>query len=142
MAQNESTNNRVNSLKKIRCKYILSQIFNNINQVTKLNIIKYNKSLMNTLGVKIKDYINAFSNIEIEIIPVAEPGDRFIYLPNKKNLSNYIIYFDDKKINLLTNRNTPSYVKKIKVVINYRISSLYQLFFKLPMHQKDKFYKI
>ena len=104
MAQNESTNNRVNSLKKIRCKYILSQIFNNINQVTKLNIIKYNKSLMNTLGVKIKDYINAFSNIEIEIIPVADPGDRFIYLPNKKNLSNYSIYFDDKKINLITNK--------------------------------------
>ena len=53
MAQNEISFYRINSLKKIRCKYILSQIFNNINQVTKLKIIYYNKALMKTLGVKI-----------------------------------------------------------------------------------------
>ena len=143
MAQKESTFNRINILKKIRCKYILSQIFNNINQVTKLKIINYNKSLMNTLGVKIKDYINAYSNIEIEIIPSEKnPNGRFIYIQNKRTACNYHIYFDDKKVDLIKKEISPENdIKKIRVVINYRIRSLYQLFLNCRCIKKISFIK-
>ena len=142
MAQKENSYKRINILKKIRCKYILSQIFNNINQVTKLKIINYNKNLMNTLGIKIKDYINTYSNIEIEIIPKENLFGRFIYLPNKKTASNYCIYFDDKKVDLIKKQINPDYqVKKIKVVINYKIRSLYQLFLNCRCVKKISFTK-
>ena len=142
MAQKENSFNRINILKKIRCKYILSQVFNNINQVTKLKIINYNKGLMNTLGIKLRDYINVYSNIEIEIIPKENLYGRFIYLPNKRTASNYCIYFDEKKVDLIKKEiNRNDQVKKIKVVINYRIRSLYQLFLNCRCVKKISFTK-
>ena len=141
MAQNDNSK-RIKTYKKIRSKYILSQIFDNLNQLTKLKIINYNKDLINTLGVKIKDYKIAYSKIEIEIIPVENPFGRFIHFSNKKNTSNYTIYFDDIKVDLLKKELFPDInVKKIRVILNNRIKSLAQLFLNCRCVKKIRFTK-
>ena len=43
-------------LEKIRSKYILKQIFNNLNKKNILNILKYNKNLRKKLNITGKDY--------------------------------------------------------------------------------------
>ena len=47
--------------------------------------------------MKINDYKNAHSKIEIEIIPKENIYGRFIHIPKMKGEFNYHIYFDDCK---------------------------------------------
>ena len=58
-----------NSFEKIKSKYILKQIFDNLKTNKLLRVIHYNKILKNILNIKLKDYINEHSKIIIEIIP-------------------------------------------------------------------------
>ena len=65
----------------------------------KLEIVKYNKRIQNRINLDIKDYkeySEAFSSIEIEIIPKKCEYDKFINV-NKKDKSYYHIYFNDNK---------------------------------------------
>ena len=56
-------------LKKIRSKYIIMKIFDNLNENKLLNVIHYNTIYQKMMKIKLKDYINQFFKIEIEIIP-------------------------------------------------------------------------
>ena len=85
------------SLNKVRSKYILAQIFDNLQQEKKIEIVRYNKNLRKKLKIRITDYKKAFSKIEIDIIPKENEFGRFIHIPNTTNKSNYIIYFNDNK---------------------------------------------
>ena len=60
---------KTNTLKKVKSKYILQQIFDNLKQNKTLNIIRYNKKIKQILKINIKHYIKRYSIIEIEIIP-------------------------------------------------------------------------
>ena len=50
------------SITKVRSKYILAQILDNLQQNKKLEIIRYNKNIKNKLKIKINDYKKEYSN--------------------------------------------------------------------------------
>ena len=128
---NKSINSK-NLLLKIKSKYILRQIFDNIQQIRKLNIIRYNKNIKKSLDVVINDYIIEYSKIEIEIFPDQYKHGKFINIANKKNESYFHIYFNDQKEEAKTKRiNRWEYFgneTKIRIVIDHKIKSLFQLF--------------
>ena len=70
MSEISNNLNTKNILMKIRSKYILERIFDNINQKKKLKIILYNKKLLKNLNKKLNDYKNEKTKIIIEIIPM------------------------------------------------------------------------
>ena len=131
---NKDINNR-NLLLKIRSKYILKQIFENMQHIRKLKIVNYNKNLKKSLEVELNDYKIEFSKIEIEIIPAEYKYTKFINILNKNNEPYFHIYFNDQKVEAKTNRITREQayhddlkVHKIKVIIDHKIKSLFQLF--------------
>ena len=104
----------------IKSKYILKQIFDNLNKNRFLKIINYNEKIQNRLDININNYkkfSETYTTIEIEIIPIknlTEKSNSFI-----KNLDNIHVYFNDNK---------KEEVKKIKVIIDYQVTSFYCLF--------------
>ena len=52
--------NKTNSLIKIKSKYILKQIFDNLKENKKLDLIRYNKKIQMNLNKNVKDYINEY----------------------------------------------------------------------------------
>ena len=127
MAQQDSNFKDNISFKKIRSKYILAQIFEYIQQDRKLNIIRYNKKLKYKLNIKMDKFKKAYSKIEIEIFPKENEYGRFIHIPNMKGDFNYHIYFDDNKEDIKRRELTENdKVKKIKVILNHKIKSLYE----------------
>ena len=134
---------RINNLMKIRSKYIIIKIFNNIKQSKLLNIINYNKSYQKLMNIKLKDYKNEFSKIEIEIIPEENIYGRFIKFYNQNIKSNIHIYFNDNnkeeiKRNMV---NANDNVTKIKIIIDYKIKSLNRFFQNCKCIKKIKFIK-
>ena len=91
-----------------------------------------------------KDYINAYSIIEIEIIPKENKYGKFINIRKNKNINNYYhIYFNNKKLEKIANEITKDdNVKKIRVKIYIKTKSLPQLFLNCRCIKKNKFYKI
>jgi hypothetical protein len=59
----------INSLKKIKNKYILKQIFDNLRQIITLKLLKYNKNFQKKIYIKLSDYKKEYSKIVIDIIP-------------------------------------------------------------------------
>ena len=130
-----------NFLIKIRSKYILKQIFDNLQEIKLLEIIRYNKNIQNQLNKGLKDYINEYSKIEIEIIPKEKAHGKFINMP-KKYESYYHIYFNDdedeiKRIKLDKKEN----ISKIKIILDYKVKSLTKLFYKCKCIEKISFIK-
>ena len=112
-------------LKKIRSKYIVITIFENLGQKKLLNIINYNKKYQKLMNINLKDYKNEFSKIEIEIIPKENTYGDFI-----KVSKNTQIYFNDNKEEIKRNFITKDDdVAKIKIIINNKIKSLSRLFY-------------
>ena len=134
---------RINNLMKIRSKYIIIKIFNNIKQSKLLNIINYNKSYQKLMNIKLKDYKNEFSKIEIEIIPEENIYGRFIKFYNQNIKSNIHIYFNDNnKEEIKRNKvNANDNVTKIKIIIDYKIKSLNRFFQNCKCIKKIKFIK-
>jgi len=137
----EETSNNFNKkniiIKKIRSKYIVKVIFDNLKQNKLLNIIHYNKKYQTLMKIKLKDYINEFSKIVIEIITKKNEYGKFI-----KFRENAQIYFNDneediKWKNIIKNDN----VTKIKIVLNHKIKSLSKLFYKCQCIKKINFTK-
>ena len=142
MAQNIGNFKNNNSIHKVRSKYILAQMLDNLQQIKRLEIIRYNKNLRNKLKIKINDYKKAYSKIEIEIIPKENIYGRFIHIRKMKGEFNYHIYFNDSKEMIERKElNENDKVKKIKVVLNHKIKSLYELFINCRCIQKIKFIK-
>ena len=122
-----------NDLNNLKSKYILQLIFAFLHKSKFLNLIKYNKKFQTRLNLSFKDYkdyFRYFSPIEIELeispnrnnyckfINIYEDSDEFIH-----------IYFDNqreeiKRFYLYKDEN----IKKIKLIIDYPIDSLKNLF--------------
>ena len=113
---------------KIKSKYILRQIFNNLKQSKLLELIRYNKIIKNVLDKRKKDYIDEYLKIEIEIIPLENKYGRFINI--KDNYKPYIhIYFIDKNGETKRNYiNNGEKVSKIKIIIDNEVKSFTRLF--------------
>ena len=85
--QNESKG----MLGKIRSKYILQKVFNNMPKYKLLNIVKFNKEIQQKLNIDINSY-KEYSEIEIEIIPYQNNYVKFININNKNEEKYYHIY--------------------------------------------------
>ena len=127
----ESPKNEIrnkNIFDRIRSKYILKTVFDNLKQNKFLEMIRYNKEIRSKLDISINDFKECLQ-IEIEIIPILNKNTNFIYISNKNNKGYYHIYLDNnqkeiKRVNIKAKDNA----KKITVKIDYEIKSLYELF--------------
>ena len=118
--------NNNNFLKKIRSKYILKQIFDNLKKKNFYILIKYNKNIKDRIGISIKDY-KEYSEIEIEIIPKENTYGKFINM--KENEKYFHIYFNDNKEEIKRNYLYENdNVSKIKIIIDYQVKSFKKLF--------------
>ena len=134
---------KINNLMKIRSKYIIIKIFNNIKQSKLLNIINYNKSYQKLMNIKLKDYKNEYSKIELEIILEENKYGRFIKFYNQNIKLNIHIYFNDNnKEEIKRNKvNANDNATKIKIIIDYKIKSLNRFFQNCKCIKKIKFIK-
>ena len=135
-----------NKFENIKSKYILLKIFDNLQKRRTLDIIKYNKNMQNRLNINInnfQEYLDIYSPIEIEIIPVQKNfgnldikiAERLYkdqirrFVNRREGYGYYHIFFDDDKEEigrdyLKFNEN----INKIKIIINYQVKSFYELF--------------
>ena len=95
-----------NYFEKIKSKYILKKIFNNVQEKIVLQIFKYNKNIQKKIDININNYIK-YSQIEIEIITTG--SGKFINI-KKKEKKFFHIYkkHKDKKIIILIDHNVDS----------------------------------
>ena len=64
MKEMRNKSNKGGVLIKVKSKYIIKQIFDNLQQKNTLEIIRYNKNLQSILNKKIKDYKNEYLKIK------------------------------------------------------------------------------
>ena len=86
------------NINNIKSKYILQKIFDRINKVRFLKIIKYNKNIKNRINQDI-NYFKEFSEtqtpIEIELVPNKLKINSFIDTLNKVKDLYYHVYIND-----------------------------------------------
>ena len=130
-------------LKKIKSKYIIMKIFENLKQNRLLDIIHYNKNYQKLMNKKIFDYQKAFSKIVIEIIPKENVYGIFINNIYCKSIkSNVEIYFNDDKKEIKRESITKNdNVKKIRIIINHKIKTLFRFFSHCECIKKISFIK-
>ena len=148
MSETNNNHNNNGMLIKIRSKYIVMKIFDNLKNIKFLELIRYNKKYQNMMKRKLKDYKNVFSKIEIEITPKENEYGKFINIDNKNMNSSIHVYLNDNKEETKKKRkiifqdhmnNT-----KIKIVIDNKIKSLSKFFYDCHCIKKinfTKFYK-
>ena len=138
MAEINNNLNKNYILKKIKSKYIVMRIFENLKQIKLLDIIHYNKKYQKLMNIKLKDYKNKFLNIEIEIIPKENIYGKFINYLNK----NIHIYFNDNNKEINKKEITKDdKVTKIKIILKHKIKSLFKLFYCCDCIKKINFIK-
>ena len=130
-------------LKKVKSKYIIMKIFENLKQNRLLDIIHYNKNYQKLMNKKIFDYQKAFSKIVIEVIPKENVYGMFINSIYCKSIkSNVEIYFNDDKKEIkrkfITKKDN---VKKIRIIINHKIRTLFRFFSHCECIKKISFIK-
>ena len=84
---------------KILIDYFLRLIFKNLETKKSLNMVKYNKNIMERININIKDYkkySEKYSSIEIEIKPLNDKYGQFINV-KKRDEKYYHIYFNNNK---------------------------------------------
>ena len=144
MAEEDNKKNNKDLLKDIKSKYIIEIIFDNLQIINYLNVIRYNKYFQNLLNKTIANY-KYNSKIEIDIIPEENKCGKFInfeeedepffhiYFNNIQNETKRKIFYSSDKI------------EKIKVIIDYEVTSLAGLFSQCECIKKidfKKFYRI
>ena len=98
MAELNNDYNQNSNLTKIRSKYIIIKIFDNLEGNKLLNIINYNKKYQKLMNKKLIDYKREYSKIEIEIIPEENKYGKFINISKKMNhIIIYILMIIKKK---------------------------------------------
>ena len=141
MAEIENNHNKNDKLIKIKSKYIVIKVFENLNQHKLLDIIHYNKKYQKVMKKNLKDYKYEFLKIVIEIIPKESIYDKFINISKKKR-ENIHIYFNDSheeiKRNIITKDDN---ITKIKIIINHKVKSLSNLFYNCKCIKKINFIK-
>ena len=128
---NKISNNNI--FEKIRNKYLLKLIFDNIKLNIKLEIIKNNKNIKERLEIGINDYKEESMKIEIEILPKKYRGDKklkFINFSNENEPYKHChIYFGDNKSEIKRSFYCgKDNVSKIKIILDYKFSSFNKLF--------------
>ena len=140
MEGTKSNNKENNILTFVKSKYILKRIFNNLQKNIFLNIIRYNNRLKNILNLDTKDYKD-FLKIEIDIIPLKSEYGAFMYAHNLDQ-SFYHIYINDNKEEIKRDYiKSSDGAKKIKIVLDYEIKSLFELFLYAYCVEKVNFIK-
>ncbi len=150
-----------NILLKIKSKYILQEIFDNILKYKLFIIIKCSKVIQKKVDIDIKDYKKCselYSSIEIEVKPLFTND---IFLDKKKRVDKHVhfinikkgeekyyhIYFDDN-MNQEIKRNylrKDDKVRTIKIKVDYQIKSFNKLFYNCKYIEYidfKKFYRI
>ena len=119
-------------LQNIKSNYFLERIYNNILKKKSLEIVKYNKKIQNRINLSIKDYkeySEKFSSIEIEIIPCNNKYGPFINIKEDEKLFYHIFFNDNKEeIENKYSINEEDKVTKIRIVMDYQIKSIENLF--------------
>ena len=96
--------------------------------------MKFNKYVKKFSNISIKDYkknSQLFSSIEIELIPEMKKSGEFICIPDKDKKYYHIYFNNSKEERKGTKRNSfqeSDQVKKIKVLIDYEVTSFNNLF--------------
>ena len=129
----ESNKNKIKDyLKLIRSKFILKQIFKNLQRKKLLQIIRYNKNYQKDLKLTFYDFrefTTKYSDIEIEVIPIENKCGKFINIIKKSDKAYFNIFFNnDKKIKKRNTLNELDKVEKIKIIIKYQVTSFEELF--------------
>ena len=129
MSINTNFSKNTNNIFNVKSQHILQKIFDNLNPVKLLKIIKYNNNLHNLLKKDINDYKKS-ANIIIEVIPFQRYQIQFDGKININCDENYRhIYFNDRPEEIKRNYFTKDeHVKKIKIVFDYRLQSLNGIF--------------
>ena len=131
-----------NNLNKIRSKYIVMKIFDNLNQNRLLNIIHYSKKYQKLKNINLLFYKNEFLKIEIEIIPKENTFGQFINIPKKNTRKNIHIYFNDNEKEIENESITKDdNVSKIIIIINSKTKSLSEFFYNCKCIKKMNFIK-
>ena len=117
-----------NIIDNIKSNFILKILLNHLTKIKRFKIIKYNKKTQKWLNLNIIDYkthSELFTPIEIEIIPATNEYGYFIHKIGEMDNRYYQIYFNDNKEKISRNYITEKdKVKKIKIIIEYNITSL------------------
>ena len=122
----ENNNENICNYSDVKSKYILEIIFNNLNVMKLLNIIRYNKNIKNKLDKNIIDYKNC-SKIEIEIeVENIKNKENFININNEEY--NLFEFYNRKKKKKILNNYITEKEKKITILIDYEYKNLSRLF--------------
>ena len=145
----ESKENKLkNKFDNLKSDYFLEKVFKIMNKKKSLEIIKYNKKIQNRLKINVnsyKEYLEIYSSIELEIIPVLNEYGKFINIEKEEDRKYYHIYFnydeeEAKRTELYEDEN----VSKINIIIDYQIISFNKLFYNCKCIESiyfKKFYK-
>ena len=116
------------NLEKVRSRFILKKIMNNLKKRISLKMVKYSKKTQKNLNYDINTYKD-FSEIKIEVIPESNKFGKFINIINQDEEIYFHIFFnnDDKEIKR-TYIEQYEIVSKITIIIDYEVRSFYQLF--------------
>ena len=120
-------------LANLKSDYFWQKLYDNITKKQKLKIVKYNKSIQNILNLDIKyykEYCEAFTPVEIEIIPTKYKYGRFINIINENDELYYHIYFNDNKEEMKNKYtiNKKDKLTTINIIIDYQVKSFEHLF--------------
>ena len=128
--------------KKLRSDYFLKILFNILLKKKSFDVIKYNKNIKDRINISIKDYkeySKIYSSIEIEIKPVNNEYDKFININNESEMY-YHIYFNNNKEEIKRNcLKENEQIKIIKIIIDYQVKSLKDLFYFCECIESVKF---
>ena len=128
-----------NILKYIKSKLILKKIFNNISRKRSLKIVHHNKEIQTKIDIDINDYKD-YTQIEIEIIPIPKTYGHFLNIPNDTYQSYFHIYFNDNKEEIgIFDIDENDKIDKIKVLIDYQVQNLSELFKEINCIKSIKF---
>ncbi len=133
------------SLKYIKSRYILKQIFDNLHKNKLLKILNNNKSIQEKIDINIYDYKKYFEEIEIEIevkSKINNAENNFINI-SEKDKSYFHIYFNNNNIKEIKRKyfTKNDNVKKIKIIIDNEIKSLQEIFDSCYCIEKINFIK-
>ena len=119
----------IDKFNKIKSKYILKKVFNNLKNGKALNIVKYNENIKKRININTndyKEYSEKYSSIEMEIKPVSKIIYGAFINIKKEDEKYYHIYFNkNKKMNYI---NKDEQIEHIKIIIDYQVKSFENLF--------------
>ena len=114
---------------KIRSIYLLKLIFKRLEKKKLLDLLKYNNNIKKRINLNIIDYQKYYGLIDIEIKPANNKYGKFINIKKEDELY-YHIYFNNSKEEIERNYiNKDEQVNKIKILIDYQITTFKELFY-------------